>query len=129
MTLKDDATDRINTLMLEYDVCKKAGNNKARMKRIWGEVYVLLSSTNNACGRKVKAKIRKLLNLNASLNHMYEENDVLSDYLLECLKKYDVEKCPAFFQWFLGDTLNHWISDNIYKKNTRIVTNAQGEKS
>ena len=127
MTLKDDATDRINTLMLEYDVCKKAGNNKARMKRIWGEVYVLLSSDDNACGRKAKSKIREMLRKSQNISHMYDEKNVLTYCLMDCLMKYDAEKCSAFFPWFLT-YLNWWINDNIYKKNTRIATNAHGEK-
>lgn len=127
MTPKDNATDRINTLMLEYDACKKAGNNKARMKRIWGEVYFLLSSTESSCGRKAKSKIREMLRKNQNISHMYEESDILTDCLTDCLMKYDAEKCSAFFPWFLT-SLNWWINDNIYKKNTRIVTNAQGEK-
>ena len=97
------------------------------MKRIWGEVYFLLSSTNNSCGLKVKSKIRELLRKNQNVNHMYEESDILNDCLMKCLKKYDTEKCEAFFPWFLT-SLSWWISDNIYKKNTRIVTNSQGEK-
>ena len=113
--------------MAEYCNCRKSGNNKARMKRIWGEVYVLLSSANNSCGLKVKSKIRELLRKNQNFNHMYEESDILNDYLTECLFKYDTEKCDVFFPWFLT-SLNWWISDNIYKKNTRIVTNSQGEK-
>ena len=127
MTLKDDATDRINTLMLEYDVCKKAGNNKARMIRIWEEVYVLLSSDDNACGRKAKSKIREMLRKSQNISHMYDENDIITYCLMDCLMKYDAEKCSAFFPWFLT-FLNWWINDNIYKKNTRIATNAHGEK-
>ena len=127
MTLKDNATDRINTLMLEYDACKKAGNNKARMKRIWGEVYFLLSSTGNSCGRKAKAKIRELLRKNQNVSHMHEESDILTDCLTDCIMKYDAEKCSAFFQWFMKH-LEYWVSNNIYRKNTKVVTNAQGEK-
>ena len=71
MALKDNATDKINTLMLEYDACKKAGNNKARMKRIWGEVYFLLSSAENSCGKKVKSNIREMLRKNQNISHIF----------------------------------------------------------
>ena len=127
MTPKDEAQNKINSLMTEYCNCRKSTGNRARMKRIWGEVYFLLSSAGNPCGQIVRNNIRNSLRKNSSLNHIYEESDVLTDCLTECLMKYDTEKCAAFFPWFLK-SLEWWINDNIYKKNTRSVTNEKGEK-
>ncbi|GEM_PF-6546936 len=121
------AKEKIDSLMTEYCACKKSGGNRARLKRIWGEVYFLLSSAENPCGRKVKAKIKELLHKNSHLNHIYEESDILTDCLTECLARYDSEKCDAFFPWFMT-CLSWWVNDHIYKKHTRIVQNAQGEK-
>ena len=113
MTIKDDATEKINSLMTEYCQCRKSNGNRARMKRIWGEVYFLLSSTENSCGRKVKSRIRELLRKNQNVNHMYSESDILIDCLTDCLTKYDTAKCEAFFPWLLT-SLGWWISDHIY---------------
>lgn len=120
-TEKMQVQERINALMTEYSQRKQANESPKLLKRLTTEAYMLMiDSSNTPCSRELRDKIQYYLNINELQSTPYEPNDVMNECFLIAMESYDCRNNPNFWAYFQALTRN-WISDKIFKKNSRVI--------
>ena len=108
---------RIDQLMMEYAQCRDVPNDRARARKLQSAVCTEILPP-NPFGNVLLFKIGKYL---VNHTHICDADEILLDYLMDMMPKYDPAVCDSFTKWIYGINVKYWISDNVYKKYKKEV--------
>ena len=108
---------RIDQLMTEYAQCRDVPDDRARARRLQSAVCTEILPP-NPFGNVLLRKIGYYL---VNYTHICDADEILIDYLMDMMAKYETAVCDSFTKWIYGTNLWYWISDNVRKKYRREV--------